>query len=176
MQQPPQEEEDETILKTRKQTAETLLYHDLTNGVIPLASKDMPPKDAYQRRPEYCLVKYEWFRTRLRVLRNRIRSQRDSAASELEALHHDRRLFPVLNEDVGGQVVQWRGSQASRLLKLDLDDEKDKSLSPMELYYTRKEYYENFSLEVFRKHKDQEIKRRKYVAYLQQKNQHAKHS
>jgi hypothetical protein len=57
-----------------------------------------------------------------------------------------------------------------RLLWLDMDDGKDKSLKPIDLYQSQKEYSENYTLNVFRKHIDQEQQPRKMLAYYATKN------
>ena len=66
--------------------------------------------------------------------------------------------------------LQWEGSEMERLLRLDMDDGKDKSLKPINLYQSRKEYSENYTLSVFRKHVDQVQRRRKMFAYYATKN------
>jgi hypothetical protein len=65
---------------------------------------------------------------------------------------------------------RWEGSEMERLLQLDMDDGKDKSMKPIDLYKSRKEYNENYPLVVLWKHINQEQRQRKMLAYYATKN------
>ena len=45
-----------------------------------------------------------------------------------------------------------------------MDERKHKTMKPQQLYQSRKEYYDNYPLTVFREHIYQEEKRRKFMA------------
>jgi hypothetical protein len=60
--------------------------------------------------------------------------------------------------------LPWHKSEAKKLLKQDIDDGKNRDMKPSELRGTRKEY-EEFTLEVFRKHIHQDVDGRSKRAY-----------
>jgi hypothetical protein len=81
------------------------------------------------------------------------------------------------NQDYGGDSdsgrdrgePRWEGSEAVRLLRLDMDEGKHHTMRPRDLYQTRPQYYEKYPLTVFRGHIDQEERRRKYFVFLKKK-------
>jgi hypothetical protein len=140
--------------------AKRLLIQDLMSGEIPLDPKEMEPAQVYLQRPEFAsLFAYERFRDRLRDLRAQIRASNHCARSDSAALAHDRRIYPKKTYNHRGEP-RWEGSEAERLLKLDIDKGKNKSLKPIDLHQSRNEY-KMYPLTVFRKHIDQEERRRK---------------
>jgi hypothetical protein len=149
--------------------ARDLLEKDLISGDIPLDVDVMDAKEVYLQRPEFANFEYAQFRERLRYLRNQIKEKKDSATSASAALSRDRQIYPKASHNHRGEP-RWEGSEMERLLRLDMDDGKDKSLKPIDLYQSRKEYSENYTLSVFRKHIDQEQRRRKMLAYYATKN------
>jgi hypothetical protein len=84
------------------------------------------------------------------------------ATFDTAAMAHDRLLFPVPTHNHRGEPW-WPGSEAQRLLALDVDDNKHITMKPRQLYNTRAEYYDNYPLQVFRDHIYQEVKLRKFV-------------
>lgn len=152
----------------KNSNAKKLLYDDLMSGKIPLTSSEMPPAEVYLQREEFSEFEYGRFRDRLRDLRRQIAQQNACAASESASLAHDRQIHPKKPFNYRGEP-RWEGSDAERLLRLDMDQGKHKKAKPLELYTSRKEYFESYPLRVFRGHIDQEERRRKFVAYLQQK-------
>jgi hypothetical protein len=161
-----------------RKLAETLILEDLQSGFIPLQSNLLGPKDAFRTRAEYYeRVDYLWFRQRLNTLRKKIIKQNNTIAFEVAALQKDlSRRQQSKNEananntvNKQGNKTRWDGSKASQLLSLDIDDKKHETMQPHQLYNSRPEYYEHFSLTVFRKHIYQEINSRKYIAYLENK-------
>ena len=57
---------------------------------------------------------------------------------------------------------RWEGSEAERLLRLDMDEGKHEAMAPRLLYAERREYRE-FPLHVFRGHIHQEKRTRKFL-------------
>lgn len=143
--------------------AKRLLVQDLMSGEIPLDPNEMEPAQVYLQRPEFANFGYERFRDRLRDLRAQIRASKHHASSDSAALAHDRRIYPKKTNNHRGEP-RWEGSEAERLLKLDIDEGKNMSLIPIDLYNSQNEY-KKYPLKVFRKHIDQEERRRKYVAH-----------
>jgi hypothetical protein len=153
----------------RGSKARYLLERDLISGDIPLDGNVMEAREVYLQRPEFADFEYAHFRDRLRYLRSQIKEKKDSATSARAALAHDRQIYPKATHNNRGEP-RWEGSEMERLLRLDMDDGKDKSMKPIDLYQSRKEYSENYTLSVFRKHIDQEQRRRKMLAHYATKN------
>lgn len=138
-----------------------LLLQDLRSGTIPL---DMPPRDVYVQRPELAEFdgSYKHFPGCLRLARKQIICKNHSSASDSAALAHDRDFFlQVANITEGGP--RWEGSAAQRHLQQDIEDGKHKTMTPKQLFESRKEYNEDYSLKVFREHIYQEDKGRKFL-------------
>jgi hypothetical protein len=66
------------------------------------------------------------------------------------AISHDRSIYPKEDANETG-TVRWEGSEAERLLRLDMDAGKHESMAPRLLYEERSEYKE-FPLQTFRGH------------------------
>ena len=67
--------------------------------------------------------------------------------------------------------LRWEGSEAERLLRLDMDEGKHTTMTPFDLYCSRSEYSDHYPLKVSRKHIDQEERPRKMLAqYTTKKN------
>jgi len=154
--------------------AKRLLWKDLFNGDIPLYSDEMGPQEVYLQRPEFSDFAYEKFRDHLNDLRKKVIEDKERAISDSAALAHDRQIFPKKPTNHRGEP-RWEGSEAERLLHVNMDNKKHEVMAPKELYQTRKEYYENYSLDVFRGHIYQEQRCRKYIAYRKQKSAKQNH-
>lgn len=149
--------------------AKKLLLQDLRDGTIPVDSKSMAPKTVYLLRPEFAEFDYKNFPGRLRSARQQIISKNNCAASDSTAFAHDRQLYPKAANNHRGEP-RWEGSETERLLRLDMDESKHKTMKPQQLYQSRKEYYDNYPLTVFREHIYQEEKRRKFMAQYGSRN------
>ena len=159
-----QEEDDCKGSKAKKILKEMLL-----DERIPLDSDQMDPKTAFSQHPDFATVKYETFRDGLRCLHNKIIDDKKRAASDSEGLADFRRLFPAKEYDHRG-LPRWEGSEAERLLKLDMESEDKRKMKPMDLYNSRPDYHTFYPLDIFRKHIYQEIDSRKFKQYLRDKN------
>ena len=82
------------------------------------------------------------------------------AKEDYEYLKADRELFPPRDKDAVRGKLRWDGSDAQRLLKIDVTDGKHLEQPPREFRKTRPEYM-LFDLDVFRDHIYQEVKSRK---------------
>jgi hypothetical protein len=156
--------------KWRNSKARYLLEQDLVSGAIPLESSAMKPSDVYMQRHEFSSFEYKHFRDRLRELRKNILAQKDCAISDHEALIHDRQMHPKPVKNHRGEP-RWEGSEAERLLRLDMDAGLHNMMKPKDLYVTRVEYSNSYPLFVFRKHIYQEEQRRKFLAHYYAKQQ-----
>lgn len=147
--------------------ARRLLEEDLTTGTIPLSSEQMGPREVYIQRHEFSEFPYENFQANLRSLRKSVQEKKNSSSFDSAALLHDRQIYPKKQE-------RWEGSLAEMLLKQDINDNKHLLMKPMQLYNSRPEYHSKLQLTVFRKHIEQEVRRRKFIAYLQKKESDTK--
>jgi hypothetical protein len=152
-----------TEMSWKDSDAKRLLVQDLMSGEIPLDPNEMEPATVYLQRPEFADFRYERFRDRLRFLRAQIHASKHHASSDSAKLAHDRQIYPKKSNNHRGEP-RWEGSDAEQLLKRDMDEGKNTSVTPLEFYQSRNEY-KNYPLTVFRKHIDQEERRRKYVAH-----------
>ena len=161
-----EEDEDEWQYSETKK----LLIADLLSGAIPLDSESMPPRVAYQQRPEYAESDptYKRFPSRLRSLRLQLIDKNDRAASDLDDLAHDLLLHPPKTHNYRGEPV-WEGSEYQRLFRQDMDAGLHLTKTPTEFHQSREEYYKNYPLKVFREHIHQEVRRRKFIHYLKKK-------
>jgi len=157
----------EFVGEWRKSKAKALLLQDLQDGVVHLNVNVMPAAIVYQQRPEFRHFPLEQFGNRLKDLRLALKTKKDRSAMELAALHHDRLIYPTQAFNSLGKP-RWEGSEAQSLLKEDMDNSMHETMRPKALWNTREEY-KKFELEVFRKHIDQETRRRKYINYLKDK-------
>jgi len=146
-------------------TAKRLLTDDIINGNV---THDMPAKEVYMWRPEYAATEWQKFPRRLRDLRKQLNVGKTKANKDAEALAHDRQLFPKKTHSTLN-LPNWDQSDAQRLLKEDIDNNKHKVMKPKELYESRNEY-QVFSLDVFRGHIHQEVKTRKFLTQYGQRN------
>jgi len=122
----------------------------------------MGPQEVYIQWPEFAEVEYERFRDRLRDLRRAVSLKNNRSASDSAALAHDRLIHPVAAHNHRGEP-RWEGSEAQRLLKVDMDNDMHKLMVPEALHHTR-QVYMDYPLVVFRKHIEQEERARKLRA------------
>jgi hypothetical protein len=151
--------------------AKEILQQDLLSGRIPFDGKEWTPQVVYDLpdRPQFRLYPYKNFVTNLRNLRILIKGQTEYAASDVLALAHDRRIYPVASVDQQG-APRWEGSSAQTWLSTDIDDGKHLAMKPQMLHCTREEY-KAFKLTTFRKHILQEVTTRKFLIYMKEKAQ-----
>jgi hypothetical protein len=147
--------------------AKRVLEERLESGEIPLDSDLMAPRDVYYQDPSFSDYPYKQFRDRLRDLRKKVKSLEYLTNFDAAALSHDRKIHPKKQKNSKGEH-RWEGSEAERLLKRDIDNKKHEDLAPRDLRKTQKAY-QDYPLEVFRKHIHQEVARRKFIAYCKKK-------
>jgi len=108
------------------------------------------------------------FATKLMALRERAEERTSRADEDAAAIAHDRGIFPKPIEDTKGQPM-WKGSKAQELLQQDMAANKHKEMKPKELYETREEYYDSYSLDSFRDRIYQEAKFSKRAVWVADK-------
>jgi hypothetical protein len=164
----PKETFKEPKIKWGKSKARDLLYKDLVDGNIPRQAVDehgrstMRLEDIFQMHPEYKLYDREKLSSRLSNLRKMfdecmLRAEIDQEAFEKYRQNHQPSLFSHKG------YPEWQGSEAQRLLKLDIEAGKHTQMSKTDLHESNIEYYENFPLDVFRDKVYQEIRTGKYL-------------
>ena len=100
----------------RTSLAKKLLTQDIIDHKAPAC---MAPYDVYLMRANYWLWKYENFRSNLNNLRKAIAKDQQRAADDAAFLGKDLEVNP-LPEDIPQGYSRWNGSEAERLLKLDV--------------------------------------------------------
>ena len=145
--------------------AKKLLVAGLSNGDIPLDANEMPAEVVYQQQPDFTDFTFTHFKDRLRYNRSTIAAKKKRANEEMQAFLHDQALYPRQPTNQFGEP-RWEGSEAEQFLRLDMDQGIHLTMKPMQLFYSRPEYHEVFTLDVFRKHIDQERHGRRFNDFL----------
>jgi hypothetical protein len=148
-------------MPTSWEIAKELLKEDIVAGFV---TPSMKPSEVFILREEYECVEYTNFRSNLNSLRKKLKKMGKEAEESTVAVAHDRTLYPVRINQPGFKYPRWNGSEAERLLKLDVNDGKNERMLPKQLHETRLAY-QAFPLEVFRKHILQEARSRKETPY-----------
>jgi len=148
------------------------LHDCLRRGEIPLDSKEMSSTEAFLLYPDE-FAQFggdKRFPGRLSTARTAHKKLEGKSEEEMAALQHDRKIHPVPTHNHRGEPT-WEGSEAQFALKHDLrtgtyDPQTD---WPMELFESRPEYQE-YELETFRKHIQQEIHLIKLINWKKSKS------
>ena len=165
----------EPKIKWKNSKARQNLYKELTGGNIPRDAKDsngrfMVPllKDIYNMHEEYKLYDPKKFSSHLSSLRTQYHERMMRDAMDIGAFDNYRRNHqPSLFSHHG--YPEWQGSEAQRLLKIDLEAKKQDTMSRMDLWDSKPEFYEHFPLKVFRDKLNQEVRTAKYLHTLRER-------
>jgi hypothetical protein len=165
----------EPTIKWKDSKARTLLYKQLTDGNIPKDAKDSNGcftvpllDDIYKMHEEYKLYDRTKFSSRLSSLRTQYHECMIRNAMDIEAFDNYRQNHqPSLISHYG--YPEWQGSEAQRLLKIDLEAKKQDTMSRMDLWDSKPEFYEHFPLKVFRDKLNQEVRTSKYLHTLRER-------
>ena len=146
----------------RNSVARQLLEQDIMNGRIPLTNAEMTARVVHSLRPEFLQLPFASFPRRLQALRASCKDRLDRGINDAAAYEHDlqfdqRPTFATLG------LPRWEGSDAQRLLKIDITDSLHLQMRPQQLHASRHEY-QVFTLTTFRGHIHQEVKRRKFIS------------
>lgn len=162
------DEPDEPKIPWKKSKAKRLLYKDIMNGKVPLEAKTadgkltMPLKSIYNSRPEFKEYKYSKFSSRLSSLRTTIKECNYRADLDRQAFENYKAHTPVASFSSKG-YINWQGSEVQQLCLQDIENGLHKSMSRLDLYGSREEYYKNFPLDAFRDKVAQELRTAKYL-------------
>jgi hypothetical protein len=151
--------------------ARQILLGDLEAGILPVDAEELSAEEAweimYSNMAEFVEVVFSQFKERLRDHRKQVGKQTARSALESEALAHDRLLFPRQMENCRGEPL-FDLSAAKLLLRADVQDGKHLTMKPLQLQTTRDEY-KPYSHKVFKHQIYQEVRRVKFINYLQQR-------
>jgi hypothetical protein len=115
--------------------------------------------------PTFAGMEYKpHFTSRLRGVRDDFVKKRGRAEDDKKAYDNFRRICPVKSHNHRGEP-RWEGSRAQELLRLDMDEGKHEVFLPKRFQEKRIEY-QDYRLQTFRDHIQQETRLRKYNHYL----------
>jgi hypothetical protein len=118
--------------------------------------------------PTFAGMEYKpHFSSRLRGVRDDYVKKRGRAADDKEAYDNFRRICPVKTHNHRGEP-RWEGSRAQELLRLDMDEGVHDVFLPARFQQKRIEY-QDYRLQTFRDHINQETRLRKYNNWLLKK-------
>jgi hypothetical protein len=150
-----------------------IIMNDLETGVLPIDAEEMSAEEAwticYRHMAEFVRagVVFDQFKERLQDHRKQVRDQTTRATHEEEALEHDRGIFPRQTRNHRGEPV-FDVSNAKMLLRGDVADGKHLTMQPALLQQSRREYHP-FKPRKFKERIYQEVRRVKFLNYLEQK-------
>jgi hypothetical protein len=152
--------------------AREIILEDLTTGNLPLDNAVYSARDAwdqvYSHLIEFHGVAYEQYYRNLRSHREQVKKQLGESAWITEALVHDRELHPRQYKNARGELVFDLVREAKQYLEEDVKDKKHEIMKPAVLQKTR-QIYMQFRLDIFRQRIYQEVRRQKFVFYLEVK-------
>jgi len=153
-----------------------LLEHDIRHGVVDISlPNDLDVEMVYLMRPEYAAFDHKKFPARLAALRK-------NAGKSSSRAHEDENRFKAFVSKHTASVFsykgygQWQGSDAQKLLRIDIRENKHHMMRKRDLYGSRAEYYDNFPLKAFRDFVNQEVKTGKWKHTLSVKGKQFKAS
>jgi hypothetical protein len=117
----------------------------------------MSEEEIYNLSPLFKEYKFLRFKTNLKNLRDTISKDRELVAFDEKAIANDNNLYPPA-------IGRWDGSLAQRLLKQSVKDKEHQGYKPKALHQTDVAY-QQFPLDVFRKHIYQEERALKETSY-----------
>jgi len=137
----------------RYSDAKKQLKKDILDGTIDGKSA----KEVHCMRPEYHQYIYSNFSTNLKNLRELLDKEQTRADSDAVAFAHDEALG-LLGKN-NKPYPRWQGTEAERLLQIDIDNNKHISMKPKALQASRPEYAP-YPGKVFSDHIQQEVRAR----------------
>lgn len=150
--------------------SKSILRTGLLNGTI---LPSMKPKEIFDMHPEeHSKWEYTNWTNNLRNLRHAIEKDNKRMHDDMLSYGHDLAIVNALRAANPNRKPRWRGSEAAKRLKEDVDKGKHLEMKPSTLHQTRPEYLV-FDLDVFRKHIYQEVDSRPKRAYRFEKKKKA---
>jgi hypothetical protein len=135
---------------------------DLINGILPVEGVTAEQAwEVYNTMDEFANVVFDQSKERLRDHRNQVGDNKICAATDLEVLMHDRRLFSRQLANHQGELV-FDLHPAKLLLRADILAGKHLKMNPRDLQLTNVSY-QIFEPDIFRQQIYQEVCRSKFV-------------
>ncbi len=156
----------------KKSEAKKLILKDLEEGVLSLEVTEVSAEEAwevYRHMPEFVSdgVVFSQFKERLRDHRRQVKKLKISSARERQALDHDRQLYPRQHYNHRGEPV-FDLHPAKMLLRDDVKNKRHTNMVPSVFQTTHLEYMV-FKRNKFKHRIYQEVRRQKFIAYLEAK-------
>lgn len=160
---------EKNSIKWEESEAKFIVLEHLVQGILPLDSKEMPPKQAwetYRDLDDFKDVSYVQFRTNLNKYRKYVKSEPMKfhfhaflkSKREEDAFIHDMKLFPKEKRNDADFDLYV-------LLREDVENGKHLELTPLQLRKTRKEYME-VDQAYFRKKFSHAVRRKTFFNWL----------
>lgn len=172
----PQRKRREGFIDWRNSEAKAALLKHLLDGVLTLDESEVSAEEAwatrYSNMTEFANVVFEQFKLQLKAHRKLIKEKTSAANVQEAALQHDRRIYPEKTHYESGRPI-FRMSPAQSLLGADVRDGRHREMTPATLKSSRPEYDE-WALPIFRQRIYQEVRRQKFINYLEWKREESK--
>lgn len=147
------------------------MLEDLEPGGWLYDEEDADPVVLYSvyrhQHEEFQDVPFDQFKVRLNEYRKQTEKRRARSKQEEEWMVHDRQIHPRQSHNHRGEPV-FDLDEAKTLLRGDIENGLHKTMTPMELRESRTAY-QKFTINKFRPRIYQEIRRNKYMTYLDHK-------
>jgi hypothetical protein len=137
--------------------AKPILRKQYIEGKI---TDEMKPKEVWAMQPEFMEVKYENFRSNFARLKKSIKEHKTRADDDEAGYLHDMEIYTLAKD----MDEYWDGSSAQQLLKVDIEKKRHEEMKPRLLWTLRPEY-QKFTLNKFRGHIHQELRRSRETNY-----------
>jgi hypothetical protein len=159
-------------IEWRGSEAKRIILEDLEEGTLSLDEHEMSTEEAwevYRKLPEFLGVVFSQFKVRVKDHRKLVKNRSNQSEREMQALLHDRQIYPRMPHNHRGEPV-FDLSVAKQLLREDVRDNKHIAMVPSKLQQTRPEYV-IFKPNKFKHRIYQEVRRQKFIFYLELKRE-----
>lgn len=162
----------------RNSAAKKAIFFDIQDGVIdPVTTSAEDAWEVYQNRDEFEGVCWKQFSTNYKNHCKSFTKKRERSIRDQRLLEEDRILFPCdeTHDDVGRLMFSRHAAMA--LLRIDIKAGLYPLFTPSELWsHPRRPEYREFELSVFTQRIYQEIRRNKFINYLNDKREDVEHA
>jgi hypothetical protein len=160
----------------RSSAARQILLEDLEPEGILFEKGHISPEQAwkfYSTLPEFSRVVFTQFEARLKDHRTQVNKKSGASQRDVQALAHDMALYPRQGHNGRGEPV-FDLSAAKPLLREDVRNNLHATMVPSVFQQTRQEY-RVFKPHIFKHRIYQEVRRQKYLHYLELKRAKLRH-
>lgn len=172
----PRKPRNPDFISWRGSEARCLIIEDVVSGALPLYESECTAEVAwdilYKDNVAFADVPFAQFKARLRDHRAQVKKSVGRSMHEEKCLMHDRSLFPRKLKNARGELV-FDLHPAKDILREDVAAKKHVGIKPEVLWRSHPEYGE-FDKDVFRGHLYQEIRRVKFINFLQMRREEEK--